>query len=77
MNTVVTMDFELKDSAGQTLEKSNEPISYLHGGFDNIFPQIEASLLGNDKGDVVQVSLEPKDTLGDYDERLDSAASVC
>ena len=36
MNTVVTIDFELKDSDGQTLEKSNEPISYLHGGFDNI-----------------------------------------
>jgi len=70
MNTVVTIDFELKDSDGQTLEKSNQPISYLHGGFDNIFPKIEESLHGKDKGDTVEVSLEPKDAFGDYDESL-------
>lgn len=76
MNTVVTIDFELKDSDGQTLEKSNQPISYLHGGFDNIFPKIEESLHGKDKGDTVEVSLEPKDAFGDYDESLVNIESV-
>ena len=60
MNTVVTIDFELKDSDGQILEKSNQPISYLHGGFDNIFSKIEEALHGKDKGDTVEVSPNQK-----------------
>ena len=76
MNTVVTIDFELKDSDGQTLEKSNAPISYLHGGFDNIFPKIEESIHGKDIGDIVEVSLEPKDAFGEYDESLLNIESV-
>jgi FKBP-type peptidyl-prolyl cis-trans isomerase SlyD len=60
MNTVVTIDFELTDSDGKTLEKSKEPICYLHGGFDNIFPKIEEAMHGKAQGDEVEVSLEPK-----------------
>ena len=56
MNTVVTIDFELTDSDGKTLEKSKEPISYLHGGFDNIFPKIEEAIHGKAQGDEVEVS---------------------
>ena len=70
MNTVVTIDFELTDSDGKTLEKSKEPISYLHGGFDNIFPKIEEAMHGKAQGDEVEVSLEPKDAFGEYDEDL-------
>ena len=76
MNTVVTIDFDLKDSDGQTLEKSNAPISYLHGGFDNIFAKIEESIHGKGKGDIVEVSLEPKDAFGEYDESLLNIESV-
>ena len=70
MNTVVTIDFELKDSDGKVLEKSKEPISYLHGGFDNIFTKIEEAIHGKTQGDEVEVFLEPKDAFGEYDEDL-------
>ena len=40
MNSVVKITFELKDSDGNLLESSSEPISYLHGGYDNIFPKV-------------------------------------
>lgn len=36
-NTVVSINYELADSAGKIMEKTNSPISYLHGGFDDIF----------------------------------------
>jgi FKBP-type peptidyl-prolyl cis-trans isomerase SlyD len=39
MNTVVTMTYELKNSNGDVLEESKEPVAYLHGGYDNIFPK--------------------------------------
>ena len=41
MNTVVTIDFELKDSDGKVLEKSKEPISYLHGGLIIFFQKLK------------------------------------
>jgi FKBP-type peptidyl-prolyl cis-trans isomerase SlyD len=76
MNTVVTIDFELKDSDGNLLEKTKEPLTYLHGGFDNIFPKIEEAIHGKKIGDEVEVSLDPKDAFGEYDENLVNIESV-
>jgi len=46
MNTVVTMTYELKDAEGNILESSKEPVAYLHGGYDNIFPKVEEAMHG-------------------------------
>jgi FKBP-type peptidyl-prolyl cis-trans isomerase SlyD len=70
MNTVVTIIYELKDADGNTLEKSNDPIAYLHGGHDNIFPKVEEAIHGKNVGDSVEITLEPADAFGDYDEGL-------
>jgi FKBP-type peptidyl-prolyl cis-trans isomerase SlyD len=70
MNTVVTMTYELKNSKGETLETSKEPVAYLHGGYDNIFPKVEEAMHDKKAGDVVEVTLEPADAFGDYDEEL-------
>ena len=70
MNSVVKITFELKDSDGNLLESSSEPISYLHGGYDNIFPKVEEALHGKKVGEEVIVSLEPGDAFGTYDENL-------
>ena len=70
MNSVVKITFELKDSDGNTLESSSEPISYLHGGYDSIFPKVEEAMHGKKVGDEVLVSLEPADAFGNYDENL-------
>jgi len=70
MNTVVTMTYELKNSDGQVLESSTEPVAYLHGGYDNIFPKVEEAMHGKNIGDTVEVSLEPVDAFGEYDEGL-------
>lgn len=70
MNTVVTMTYELKNSDGQVLESSKDPVAYLHGGYDNIFPKVEEAMHGKNVGDTVEVSLEPDDAFGEYDEAL-------
>lgn len=69
-NTVVSLNFELRDSSGKLLEKSDQPISYLHGGYDGIFPMVEEALEGVDQGASVSVVLEPEDAFGEYDEDL-------
>ena len=70
MNTVVSMTYELRDSDGNILEKSDQPVSYLHGGYDNIFPRVEEEIHGKSVGDTIEISLEPADAFGEYDEEL-------
>jgi len=70
MNTVVTISYELKDVNGNVSEKSKEPIAYLHGGHDNIFPKVEEAMHGKKEGDKIEVGLEPADAFGEYDEQL-------
>lgn len=69
-NTVVTLKYSLFDADGELIEKSREPIAYLHGGYDNIFPKVEAALGSKQAGEAVSVTLEPEEAFGDYDEQL-------
>jgi FKBP-type peptidyl-prolyl cis-trans isomerase SlyD len=69
-NTVVSLDVELADIWGNTIERSGEPLQYMHGGYGNVFPAVEAALEGRSVKDRVEVRLEPEDAYGDYDENL-------
>ena len=69
-NTVVSLDIELSDIWGNAIQRSEEPVQYLHGGFGNIFPSAEAALEGRGVKDRVEVRLEPGEAFGDYDENL-------
>lgn len=70
MNTVVSITYELLDADGNVLEAASEPVSYLHGGYDGIFPKVEEELHGKHVGDHLDLTLEPIDAFGDYDEEL-------
>ena len=69
-NSVVTISYSLFDAQGELIEKSPSPVTYLHGGYDNIFPLVEQALQGKTEGDSATVKLEPADAFGDYDEEL-------
>jgi FKBP-type peptidyl-prolyl cis-trans isomerase SlyD len=69
-NSVVSINFELRDREGNVLEKSDQPISYLHGGYDGIFPAVEQALEGKSEGDSIDLILEPADAFGEYDAEL-------
>jgi FKBP-type peptidyl-prolyl cis-trans isomerase SlyD len=69
-DTVVSLNYELFDSSGELLEKVEEQISYLHGGYDGIFPMVEEALHGKDVGDKISVTMQPDDAFGEYDHSL-------
>ena len=69
-NTVVSLNYELSDSGGNVLEKTQTPISYLHGGYGGIFPLVEEALHEMEIGHSCSISMEPENTFGEYDEEL-------
>jgi FKBP-type peptidyl-prolyl cis-trans isomerase SlyD len=69
-NSVVSLEVELSDIWGNVIQRSEQPVQYLHGGYGNIFPVVEAQLEGKSAGDGVETRLEPEDAFGDYDENL-------
>ncbi|MBC3935340.1 FKBP-type peptidyl-prolyl cis-trans isomerase [Undibacterium rugosum] len=69
-NSVVTARYTLSDAQGNLIEEGQEPMVYLHGGYDNIFPKIEAALEGKETGYSTEIQLEPEDAFGDYDAQL-------
>jgi len=66
-NTVVTLTYRLTDAQGEFIEETEEPLLYLHGGYDGIFPRVEEALEGKEAGFKSTFHLEPEDAFGDYD----------
>lgn len=69
-NSVVTLHYEMFDTNNQLIDKTQEPIAYLHGGYDGIFPLIEEALHEKNIGDTVDVILQPDDAFGEQDPEL-------
>lgn len=69
-NTVVGLTYELSDTDGKRIEKTEGPFEYLHGGYQGIFPLVEKALAGKGVGDTCRVRLEPDDAFGEYDAQL-------
>ena len=69
-NTIVTLHYEMFNVDNDLLDKTIDPISYLHGGYDEIFPLVEESLEGKGIGDSIDVRMTPEDAFGDPEEEL-------
>lgn len=69
-DTVVSLRYELSDVDGGLLEKTDNPISYLHGGYDGIFPTVEEAVHGKDVGAKFEVTMEPDEAFGEYEHEL-------
>ena len=69
-DTVVSLHYELLDSQGELIEKTDAPIEYLHGGYDGIFALVEQALQGKSVGESCDVYLQPGDAFGEYDASL-------
>jgi len=69
-DTVVSLTYELFGADGALIEKTDRPISYLHGGYDGIFPQVEKTLDGKQEGDACRVALDLEHAFGAYEADL-------
>ncbi|HJV06322.1 MAG TPA: peptidylprolyl isomerase [Chromobacteriaceae bacterium] len=69
-DTVVTLHYEMFDADNNLIDKTEEPISYLHGGYDGIFPLVEEALQGKNVGDAIDVKMSSDDAFGDPEEEL-------
>lgn len=69
-NTVVSLHYKMVDQEGNMMEETDEPISYLHGGYDGIFPVVEEELHEKETGTTLSLQMEPEDAFGEYDEEL-------
>ena len=67
-DTAVTLSYTVTDLAGKPLDKGQ--LSYLHGGYDNLFPSLEALLDGQAVGFKSTTDLQPADAFGQRDEAL-------
>ena len=69
-NTAVTLQFKVTDLQGKLIEDGKEPSVYLHGGYGNTLPKIEAALDGQEAGYQLTLELQPEDAFGVYDDSL-------
>lgn len=69
-DTVVTLRYKVADARGKLIEESKDPMVYLHGGYGNTLPKIEAALDGRLAGYQVTLELKPEDGFGERDEAL-------
>ncbi|HEX5639719.1 MAG TPA: peptidylprolyl isomerase [Burkholderiaceae bacterium] len=68
-SALVSLDVAMYDAQGNLLERSDEPLVYLHG-HDDVLPRIEEALAGKEAGAQVALQLEPEEAFGDYDPAL-------
>ncbi len=69
-DTVVTLEYKVTDSDGQLVDAGAVPLEYLHGGYDGLFPKIEADLEGKTVGYSATIRLQPAEAFGEYDADL-------
>jgi FKBP-type peptidyl-prolyl cis-trans isomerase SlyD len=69
-NTVVTLDYNVTDPDGELVDAGTEPLVYLHGGYEDIFPMIEEAVQGKKIGETVIIKMQPDDAFGEYDADL-------
>lgn len=62
---VVGFSYHLRDTEGETLDRSEEPFYYLHG-WQNIVPGLELAMEGLLEGDSKNVTVLPEDGYGEY-----------
>lgn len=69
-NTVASLNYAMFGEDSAIIDKNHEPIVYLHGGYDNILPAVEAALEGKAQGDKVTVTMVAGEAFGEFDPSL-------
>lgn len=65
-DSVVKFAYIINDLGSHVVE-AQQSLEYLHGGYDDVMPAVEAALHGCCIGETVQFELEPERAYGAYD----------
>jgi FKBP-type peptidyl-prolyl cis-trans isomerase SlyD len=69
-DTVVSLHYKMTNQEGEVVDETDIPISYLHGGYDGIFPTVEEALHEKEIGHTLTLLMEPEEAFGEYDSEL-------
>jgi FKBP-type peptidyl-prolyl cis-trans isomerase SlyD len=66
----ITKDTVVRLSVEMAGDRGAHELQYLHGGYGNLFPKLEAALAGLEAGGKASVTLSPADGFGEHDPSL-------
>jgi FKBP-type peptidyl-prolyl cis-trans isomerase SlyD len=66
---VVSLRIEMHDAQGVEVQPAAN-LTYLHGGYGEVFEALERALEGKAPGESVRLQLEPEEAFGEYDAGL-------
>ncbi|UXH80392.1 FKBP-type peptidyl-prolyl cis-trans isomerase [Roseateles amylovorans] len=69
-DTIATVELKVSDKLGRVIEKTDEPMALLIGGYGNTLPVVESTLEGQEKGFQTVLELTPETGFGERDEGL-------
>lgn len=66
----VSLTYSISDSEGKTLEHNDLPVSYIHGGEQELIGGMDRAVSGKAAGDAVEVVVPPAQGFGAHDPDL-------
>lgn len=66
----VSLTYRIEDVDGNALEHNDLPVSYIHGGEQELIGDMDRSVAGKSAGDEVEVTVSPEDGFGPRDPDL-------
>jgi len=67
---LVSLVYNICDVAGNLLERSDLPVSYIHGGHNELIGGMDRAVVGKRAGDSVELKLDPDQGFGPRDPGL-------
>jgi len=75
-NKYVSLTYTITDETGDTLERIDLPINYIHGRDSQLIEKVERALEGHSHGDQVNVSISPEEGFGEHQTELTFADDI-
>jgi len=67
---LVSLVYRICDDSGRVLEQSDLPVSYIHGGHNELIGGMDRAVAGRRAGDTVELRLDPNQGFGSHDPAL-------
>ncbi|NFV80721.1 FKBP-type peptidyl-prolyl cis-trans isomerase [Magnetospirillum aberrantis] len=68
--SMVTLKYSVSSEDGELIDPGEEPMVYLHGDLEGLFPKLQSVLAGKALNETVTATLSAEDAFGPYDRSL-------